>query len=257
MDYVRDVFVCKDKNGNEKEIDLYKIVFEDSSIFCDVINEEISIMIGEKKTYDISLAKKRILNYVISKTGKVKYWAVAEFFMHVFLRTNMLQTCSFLNLEGKEPKKGFDGLYLKGKEYWLAESKSTVLIKDNHKQKIKEALTDLEQKITGENPGKNNPWQNAINHITCFSSLGLLKSHTLKKKLKTYCDDYVKSEYSKTDYFNLIPCSTLFFDSNQTFDDLKSGIEGVVGKYSFKKIIVLCIDNKLVSSFVDFLKEDK
>lgn len=167
---------CKDGAGTEKNVHFYKICFFDEAELENLIDEEISEIIGKGKRYDLSIAKKRVLRYLNSLPIKAKIGAIAEFFTHLFLRTKRVQASSFLNLEGKEIKKGFDGLYKGPNKFWLMESKSTTETSVQHYSKIQEALDDLRDKVTGQGKYLNNPWENAVNHIASFESLGYFGS---------------------------------------------------------------------------------
>ena len=79
------------------------------------------------------------------KDDTTKIGAVAEFFIHLFLRElGYKQEFLFYNLEERSIKKGFDGYFSQGETQFIVESKSGFESTRNisHKAKIKEAYND-------------------------------------------------------------------------------------------------------------------
>ncbi|HHQ4809445.1 TPA: hypothetical protein ACSP29_003874, partial [Aeromonas veronii] len=158
---------------------------------------------------DLDLVKSNFLKFLETKDERTKIGAVAEFFVHLYLRQMKLkQEFLFFNLEEGSIKKGFDGFFSSETEEYLVESKSGLASTDgiSHKNKIKEAYSDISSVIAGDSrKSKNNPWRNAYNHA-CHADVGTSK--TIRKKIKELSDLFDNGEFGKVDKFNIIPCSS-------------------------------------------------
>lgn len=122
-------------------------------------------------------------------------------------------------------KKGFDGVYLIGDDYFIYESKSSLetTLTSSHNGNIGEAYRDLKERIEGYNK-TNDPWRNAYNHSN-IRTIDL--NQTLSQTLKKLSKDYVKGIYSEIKQYNIIPSSTIYLgsrysdiDKNTLKDDL-------------------------------------
>lgn len=206
---------------------------------------------------DISIVKKELLKLIENKTDEQKVGIVSEFICHLYLRANKYeQHFLFRNLEEKGMKKGFDGVYLIGSDFFIYESKSSLETTSDatHNGNISEAYHDLRQKIEGIN-AINDPWRNAYNHA---SHRSINFNDNVSKTLKRLSKEYVLKKYSKVENYNLIPSSTLYLGARYTDidkDDLKNKIESLVSRYKFKKLNVICINKSSVQHFIGYLNE--
>ena len=111
----------------EFNVKLFNITEEESIcvINIDKIDKNLRKAIDENITYiwdgengKIEIAKKEILKFLNNKNSdEKKYGAIAEFFIHFYLKLNGYQQASlFQNLEENSYKKGFDGYYIKDDE---------------------------------------------------------------------------------------------------------------------------------------------
>ncbi len=216
--------------------------------------DEYIVEIWEGNTEgDICYVKKEILKYLGEIEHKKKIGAIAEFFIHLYLKMNGYnQYFLFQNLEeDKSFKKGFDGLYALENENWLMESKSTELIKAKHHSKISEAYNDLKNKVEGKS--SNNPWKNAYNHA---NNRDIFVPHNVLKTLYKLRNEYTDRKYHSIGEFNIIPCSTKFTNEliekkEETKNEVKNKIEG----FEFNKIKAICINNKVADLFIKYLEK--
>lgn len=206
---------------------------------------------------DIAITKTELLNLINKKTAEQKIGIVSEFICHLYLRANNYeQHFLFRNLEEKGMKKGFDGLYLVGDDFFIYESKSSLetTTEATHNGNIGEAYHDLRKKIEGIN-STNDPWRNAYNHALHRS---INYNDNISKTLKKLSKEYVLKKFSKAENYNLIPSSTLYLGSRYTDidkDDLKVKIEGLVSGYKYKKLNVICINKSSIQHFMNYLNE--
>ena len=204
---------------------------------------------------DISDVKKEILKYLGEIEEEKKVGAIAEFFIHLYLKINKYeQYCLFQNLEeDKSFKKGFDGLYAINNEKLLVESKSTEKIDKRHHSKISEAYNDLNKKVTGKE--SNNPWKNAYNHA---SNRDLEVPDDVRKAIKKLSREYTNGNYSTIDNYNIIPCSTKFFKEDkekERIGNTKVEVENKIESFEFKKIKAICVNNKIADLFIQYLRK--
>lgn len=247
----------------EFNVKLFNITEEESIcvINIDKIDKNLRKAIDENITYiwdgengKIEIAKKEILKFLNNKNSdEKKYGAIAEFFIHFYLKLNGYQQASlFQNLEENSYKKGFDGYYIKDDEEWIIESKSTILEKDiEHDEKLKEAYDDINKKISGKE--SNDPWKNAYNHARLFD---IKKS--IKINLKALSAEFIDGKYHKIEEFNIIPCSTIFIKDNTNIKDTEEVVSKVskkVKNFKYKKIIAICINNLVKELFIQYLEE--
>ena len=245
----------------EYEIDeARKIIIIDIQNISVELEEEIDKYITEiwegNTNEDISVVKKEILKYLGDIDEEKKIGAIAEFFIHLYLKINKYnQYCLFQNLEeDKSFKKGFDGLYSINNENWLVESKSTEQIEIKHHSKILEAYNDLNKKVTGRE--SNNPWKNAYNHAT---SKDLNVPDDVREAIRKLRKDYTNGKYTTIDKYNIIPCSTKFFekdDDKENTDITKNDVENKIESFEFKKIKAICVNSKIADLFIQYLRKE-
>ena len=205
---------------------------------------------------DISDVKKEILKYLGGIEEEKKIGAIAEFFVHLYLKINKYnQYCLFQNLEeDRSFKKGFDGLYSLNGENWLMESKSTESTKIKHHSKVLEAYNDLNKKVTGQE--SNNPWKNAYNHAA-RSDLNV--PDDVKKAIRKLRSDYTNGKYTTIDKYNIIPCSTKFYIQNVDKEDrenTKEDLENKIESFEFKRIKAICVNSKIADLFIQYLRKE-
>ena len=209
---------------------------------------------------DVSTVKKDLAQLFRGSDGKQRTseWimgAIAEFFMHLFIRhKSYKQEFLYRNLEENSIKKGFDGLYSKESIIWLMESKSGSInsVNISHKSKIKEAMKDLSDKVSGNNQ-TNNPWKNAYSHV---SMINVNSSTTLRSDIKRLSDDFINGNYQDISFFNTIPCGTIFLDGEWrqfNIEAIKSDIDSIKANLKGKNIYVLCMTHKTVDMFIDYI----
>ena len=188
-----------------------------------------------------------IMNELIQKITSKKWTdlelgLISEFFIHLYLNyKGFKQKCLYFNIEDEWwIKKWFDGLYSLGEEGWLMESKSWSFTSQtiSHKNKIKEAYKDLNDKVSGHNLNSQwmpiNPRNNALYHA-------MLVDSSIKK-------------------FNIIPCSTIFFDWK---NEVKEGIENyevVINEIrewildkEIKKWQIICFSQTTINLLLNYL----
>ena len=188
--------------------------------------------------------------------------AIAEFFVHLYIRLNGFnQECLYLNLEENSIKKGFDGYYSLNDQEWLMESKagSTASKSASHSAKVSLAMRDLENKVTGKDSQDdriNNPWQEAYSHAS-HADVGT--SSQIKKNIKKLANEFTNGHYHSIEEFNTMPCGTIFqggkwtkYDHNQ----LKSDIYDLEKNLKGQNVHVICMTQKSIDLFLNFISED-
>ena len=251
MKYTTKIITLKNVLNNYIEIYIYHLVLSNFSKIKDIIEREIIDIWEPNIGYTLDEVKKDIYKNVQSKRNIQKYGICAEFFMHLFLRDlGYEQKCLFSNLEEKSMKKGFDGFYEYTNEFWIAESKCSFTSYVKHKDKIKEALNDIDGKIS--NTKENDPWKNALHHIM-IRDKGK-ENESLLKKVKNLSRDFTNNIPHNSSEFNLIPASTLFINNDQSDEEIKEEIEKMISNRKIKAMIILCINNNIYDEFIDYLK---
>lgn len=227
------------------------IDIDEESIQNQITKNIVSICEGNCET-DLETIKIKLKDYLEPKDIKTKRGAIAEFYIHLFLKSlGYKQHCLFLNLEENSIKKGFDGYYVFQEDEWIVESKSGLISNTNHKSKIEEAYGDLKEKLTTKS--KNNPWENAYNHAA-HAAVG--SSKTIIAKLKKLSNNYVKNIHLPLTEFCLMPCGTVFNHDAST-DTIKEAIyqsiKDTTNCMEYKKLCIMAISNKAYNAFLEFI----
>ena len=208
---------------------------------------------------NLKRVKRIVLDFLSSKDSNTKMGATAEFFLHLYLKSlGYKQECLYLNLEEGSIKKGFDGYCsLDDIEEYIMESKSGSSSTNgiSHPSKIKEAYNDLKNSLAGIK-SNNNPWKNAYNHA---SHIDVKTAKNIRRNIKKLSDEFDDNIFHNIKDFNIIPASTIFLDniwndaySKNIIDDLKKLSE----KFEFSKLNIICVTQKSLQLFEEYLKED-
>jgi len=228
----------------------YRVLIDDFAVYKELLDKNLVSISSGDTPYSLESIKSNILSFLNSKTEKQQIGSIAELFSHVFFRElNYKQEFLYSNLEENSLKKGFDGLYSKDSKYWLVESKSTKTKGVLHKNRINDAIKDLSDKVSGKTT--NDPFKNAVNHIKAVRD-DFNKS--LLKDVRKLSLDYSNGIYTSISYFNIIPTSTLFVDHTQLVDEIEKDLINIIDGKEFADIILVCIDNKVISDFFLYLK---
>lgn len=229
---------------------------EINSEFKNLIDNNLVFICEGNSGGDINTVKKDLVQLFENKDNKWKMGAIAEFFAHLYIRTQYYkQEFLYRNLEEDSIKKGFDGLFSKDNDFWLMESKSGSIKSKGitHKSKVKEAINDLSNKVKGTEK-TNNPWKNAYSHA---SLIDVNASDSLRKDLKRLSDNFINGIYGDINDFNTIPCGTIFldgewkaFESENILQDIKSLSKELYGK----NVFVICVTQKTIDMFLEYIK---
>ncbi|CAM4395321.1 hypothetical protein [Pseudoalteromonas maricaloris] len=236
-----------------------------------------SLCLGTKKLIDSNIVeicegdsdssteqvKLTFIDFLKNKDETKKIGAIAEFFVHLFLREQgYKQEFLFYNLEERSIKKGFDGYFSLGKIQFIVESKSGLESSKGilHQAKVKEAYRDISSVIEGKSKksskGKNNPWKNAYNHA---SHIDVGTSKSIRKNLKELSDLFDRGVYQKVEDFNIMPCSTIFLNEKWSDKFSKSILSESIKYFAplkAKSVKVICITNFSYSEFINYLESD-
>lgn len=243
--------------SNNVELHVLDFINLTPEITKQIDDQLVQICEGDSDS-DLDLVKSNFLKFLETKDERTKIGAVAEFFVHLYLRQMKLkQEFLFFNLEEGSIKKGFDGFFSSETEEYLVESKSGLASTDgiSHKNKIKEAYSDISSVIAGDSrKSKNNPWRNAYNHA-CHADVGTSK--TIRKKIKELSDLFDNGEFGKVDKFNIIPCSSIFlmngWDSNFSHQILRTD-DVFFESLTAKSTKAICITKASYNSFLLYLR---
>ncbi|WP_027469440.1 hypothetical protein [Deefgea rivuli] len=226
-------------------IDIQEVDYEFEKKIDDFL---VSICEGESFSEIINV-KKRLKDFLSTKTESTRMGAIAEFFIHLYMRINgYKQEFLFFNLEEGSIKKGFDGYFSKEDETYIVESKSGLMTTKNikHEAKLKEAFSDIEKYVSGKSDkGSNNPWRNAYNHA---SHIDVGSSKAIRTQIKELSDLYDKNNFKKVEEFNIIPCSTIFLDGEWSgnFSDEILGDYKSLLNFKGKSIKAVCITKQSI-----------
>ena len=208
---------------------------------------------------DLKQVKKIVLEFLNQKNLNTKMGATAEFFIHLYLKSlGFKQECLYLNLEEGSIKKGFDGYYsLDDLEEYIMESKSGSHSTKGitHPKKINEAYEDLKNSLAGKK-SNNNPWKNAYNHA---SHIDVGAAKNIRENIKQLSDEFDKNIFQEIKNFNIIPASTIFLDENWSDEystDIIDSLKELIEKFEFKKLNIICVTQKSLQLFEEYLKED-
>lgn len=202
---------------------------------------------------DISAIKLRLRNLFNTKDDRWQMGAIAEFFIHLYMRINgYKQECLFFNLEEKSIKKGFDGFYSKNNLPWIMESKSGSIITEGicHKSKLQEAIRDLKQKFEGN--VTNNPWENAFNHA---SHVDVGTAAKLRDDIKKLAHNFERQIFCTIQDMNVIPCATIFLEGNwerYNHHDLIKEIK-LADILNAKRVHAICVTQKSKELFLQYI----
>jgi hypothetical protein len=222
--------------------------------FQKLINTYIVSICDSEDDTPVDIIKEELKGFFNSKDINTTMGAVAEFIVHLYLKTiNFNQECLYRNLEENSIKKGFDGYYSFSNEEWIMESKSGSINTNriSHEGKIKEAYNDLKNKLEGK--GTNNPWKNALHHAKVVGA-----SNNILKNIKALSRNYVRKTYPDISTLNIIPVSTIFHDSIWEENNLNvndQNINSFVKTFEYRQIRVICINKKSVATFVKVLTQ--
>jgi hypothetical protein len=247
-----NVTLCKLTNDNYLHLlDIEEI----DSKFTNFLDQKISEICEGYTDTPLNIIKIRLIKFLKTKRNSgLEIGAIAEFFTHLYLNEiGFKQEFLFFNLEEGSIKKGFDGYYSFINEEWIYESKSGSIEtkKISHSGKIKEAYNDLVKTIAGKK--KNNPWQNAYSHA---SQIDVHTNSSIRANLKKLSNEFVLEKYHDIKDFNVIPGSTLFLEEKfQTHDpkNMNNIFQDQILKFNFKKIQIICVNQKSVDIFWDYL----
>ena len=220
-----------------------------------LIDENIVSICEGNSGGSVDNVKNDLRQLFATKDDKWKMGAIAEFFMHLHIRTlGFKQEFLYRNLEEDSIKKGFDGLFSKNSLIWLMESKSGSINSQNitHASKIKEAMDDLKNKVAGTGQ-TNNPWKNAYNHA---SHMDVSAESSLRADLKKLRDDFISGRYHDINEFNTIPCGTIFLDGVwQTFSssNIIQDITQITSRLYGKEVIAICMTQKTINLFLNYI----
>lgn len=237
-------------DGELVAIDIKLIDFELKSL----IDKKIVTICEGDSPFDVKNIKKSLKDYLTVKSDNQKKGAIAEFFINLYLNSkNYKQECLFSNLEENSAKKGFDGFYSINEVPWYMESKSGSITTSgiSHKDKVNDAYNDLKDKFSGN--VKNDPWKNAYHHANEYS---VNTSANIKKKLVIYSNDFVNGISHDIAEFNIIPCATIFLDNKNVSIDkniMSNDITLKVKNYTYNKIIIICVTQKSIDLFLNYL----
>lgn len=216
----------------------------------------VEICEGKSGT-SVELVKANLYEFLKTKDKRTQYGAVAEFFVHLFVRhLGLKQEFLFLNLEEGSIKKGFDGCFSKGNDIFLVESKSgssnTKGI--SHLAKSNEAYRDICSVVQGtSDKSKNNPWRNAYNHA---SHIDIAPQEKIRSQLKDLSDKYDSGEFRDISNFKIILASTIFqeapIDPNFHSNSLINAATAFKA-YKARESKVFCITKSTFDTFLKYL----
>lgn len=223
-----------------------------------LMNKYLVLICEGDSESEVDLVKSRFVTFLESKSKDIKMGAIAEFLVHLYLNSlNFKQEFLFFNLEENSIKKGFDGLFSKGADTYLVESKSGSILSQgvSHSSKLKLAYSDLKKYVSGESDkGKNNPWKNAYNHA---SHCDVATEKNIKKKIQKLRDMYDKGQYTEIENCHIIPCSTIYLNSLWGDECQEKVLEDSVfiKNFSSASVNAICITKADLNDFIDYLGE--
>ncbi|MGL5563535.1 MAG: hypothetical protein ACRDCN_13090, partial [Tannerellaceae bacterium] len=144
-------------------VDLVNLSNEDKVYIKETL---VEMCRGKESTSNVSAVAVELLKNMSNKGVKQKAGITAEFFISCIVRQQSFeQIYCFENLEENSAKKGFDGVFANGDNFWLTESKSSYekgTHNYKHKKTIDRAYNGISDLMGGRT--RNNPWRNAVSH---------------------------------------------------------------------------------------------
>lgn len=243
--------------GESKYLHIIDIKDVDND-FKELMDKHLILICEGESDSEVKLVKSRLINFLEKKTEETKMGAIAELLVHLYLNgLSFKQEFLFFNLEENSIKKGFDGLFSKGGDTYLVESKSGSFLSNSisHSGKLKEAYKDLSKYVSGESEkGRNNPWKNAYNHA---SHCDVATKNTIRKKIKALRDMYDQGRYAQIENFHVIPCSTIYLNSKWCEKCQGEIVENplFIQKFSGLSVNAVCITKASLYDFIEYLGE--
>lgn len=223
----------------------------------------VSICEGDSGS-SLSTVKTRVKNLFSSKNPEWIMGAIAEFFIHLYIRlAGFKQECLFLNLEENSIKKGFDGYYSKDGLEWLMESKAGSMDSKgiSYSGKVILAMNDLSGKVSGrDKSGKkklpNNPWQEAYSHASQYD---VGTAANIRNNIKKLADDFTNGKFRSIEEFNTMPCGTVFLSgvwSQPDHNFIKGDIERISDKLKGKQVHAICVTHRSTELFIKYIESE-
>lgn len=212
----------------------------------------IEICYGKEKIGIITFEEtiKELNQRISQKTDPQKAGMIGELLFHIksyecFKGYNHISV--YLNKEERNVKKGFDVLLFDGEKVWYSEVKSMenaedVDITDAHIEKVKEAISDINNKFNSNN---NNYWLTAKTNI---ANIG-------KKRLEKQIAEILTKDIDKDIQKNAITVSTVFKQSPSEIK--KENIEKLIKEKekNFNILTAVCISHSDYKKIINILKE--
>lgn len=253
MDYNDFEITYKNKDGIDSSCRLVVSKFYSFEVVKnDIENNIVELMVGNDPDYDVPSAKQKLKERLSNdKNNSHLIGAIAEFFMHILIANLGYKRYSiFRNLEDRSFKKGFDGVVVVNDDFWLVESKSTISLSETHMGNIKEAIDCISLKVSCDI--ESNPWENAISHMK-FLQIGNVDP--IMKRIKQLEKDRADKKQHDISEYNIIPVSTLFFESTLSEEGLIEAVKKFLTGKKYKNICVVAIDNLIKDSFLKYINE--
>ena len=123
----------------------------------------------------------------------------------------------------------------------------------SHKDKLFEAYRQLRHKITTCDEKDNNPWENAFNHAKVVDARDSILQQ-LKKLSNQFENRQINNDIK---YFNLIPCSTIFYyeDWDEDRENIISEAKDFASRKSYSNMIMICINKLSMNLLINYLEE--
>lgn len=206
-------------------------------------NTLVEITKGKDSYYSARALAKKLLKYLNNSDERKVHGAVAEFIMICILKKHgFSQEYCYRNLEENSAKKGFDGLFTKNDDMWIAESKSS-FTRDSHNfshgNTIGKAYNSLKDSLEGKT--KNDPWENAVNHSRLAGS-----SSDLVRRLTKLSELYNEEEYLTINQSNVILASTIVDEDYERVEKRVSKILEYIKKHESENELIVIMN--LISS---------
>lgn len=211
------------------------------------------LMFGRGNYFNYSYSLRKILSFYESKNSEIISGSIAELLLALIIRTQgFTQEYCFYNLEEDSIKKGYDGLYVKNLDYWLAESKSSYSEKSHrykHNATMNKAYMDIKNKLSGET--KRDPWLNALNHTKSAKS-----DESLQEKLSKLTMSYTEGKFEDIKDHNIIISSAIITDKLLEVECSHTDIFNIIRNHEAKNKVGIAINLKSIDLILKFLEED-